>query len=200
MGIKEQASRAAMGKKVAKYYDPYAILAHLIAQQSPKSQRLVAAVGRGASGLSGPSTGLVRWEKGKELSRAARKRWVLRDKRKIIGQLADALAEYVRLGVMHSDLHSKNIVISGAGHRRLRRPTRVKIIDFGKAIPLTAEAMELAEQETREKGLPHPLIIYSDYDRIMRSATYYLSRTVDERERLKKYFEKRFLQKIGEKL
>ncbi len=180
MGIKEQARRYAARKHFVKFY-PESVLPQLIMQESPYAQRMLAA--------AGDKKAVVRWEKGRSLTSLglAKSRLLRANKRRILAQLARAVADHIRLGVMHTDMYGSNVVISGSRFRKTGQPVRVKIIDYGMALPISAENLDMFME-------------HSDYHTAIRSALSHISRNKDEDERLKRYFEKKFLQRLEERL
>lgn len=126
-------------KMAAKYrkksYIGGAPLGHLIAQPSRYAQKMAAA---------GPESALVKWEKGRSIQQS-RRGFLLRHRRRILDGLAGALADHLRMGVLHKDILPENIVISKAPSRK--RPL-VKIIDYGEAVPLNAENLALLEKHS----------------------------------------------------
>lgn len=180
MGIREQVGRYAGRRHFVKFY-PESVIPQLIMQESPYAQRMLAA--------AGPKRAVVKWEKGSSLtSLGLAKSPLLRaNKRRILAQLAYAVADHVRLGMMHTDMHGSNIVIAGTHSRKTRQPVRVKIIDYGMALPISAENLDM-------------FMKHSDYHKALGSALAHISRNRAEDERLKRYFEKKFLQRLEEKL
>lgn len=214
MGVKEAAGKGAWRKRYLKEYMPHGVVAHLAVQPSRYSQRLLAAVGKEAR--TAP-WGLVEWEKGKTIESLAGTPFLLRNRRRILDQLADALAEHLRAGIVHGDLHGENVVVSKT--RSKRAPVKVKIIDYAFAKALTREAMERHEEIhgffkrqfakavergeiNKESGREYmeerrmERVITDDYPSVVEHVIPALAKNMKDREKLRKYFERKFLEKV----
>lgn len=158
------------------------VVAHLAAQR-PKTQRLVAAAGREPMTAE---TGLVRWVKGRTLASLLHTKLVQRNKLGILNQLADIVAEHLRRGVFHGDIHTGNIVLSGKPKARMR--PGVRMVDYELATVLSAKNLDM---------LDVPFVDYSD---VIRRVVPELARDRREAEMLERHFRRTFLRKLEEKL
>lgn len=223
----------AAGKARLKEYQPGGVSAHLIMQQSPYVQRVLAAVGREAPKAR---KALVKYERGKTIESLAGTPFLIRNRFRVLDQLADALVNHLWLGVVHGDIHSGNIVVS--------RGMQVKIIDYARAKPLTRETIKnyekiyrsverqhgeiAATRETKEAIDRQRLMgrlmsgeaaaimemkeaflrmyldplkaerrITADYPFVIEYVIPSLAKDAKDREKLKRYFEKKFLERVG---
>ncbi len=200
---------------------------HFIAQPSPYAQRMLGVWLRKMSGwtqsdraqlmrqkpletLRSLDMAKVAYEKGKTLGELRGTGFAFRNRYRILDKLADALAENLRLGVVHGDVHAANIIISGSMPGRLRRPLRLKLIDYGSAMvqehAIGGDARPL-RLKLIDYGSAMPLTgdylgcdIYYDYQRVKTDVMPMLVRNEKEIPRLRKYFERKFLQRLEEKL
>lgn len=187
-----------MGKPYRKRYESKdSVLAHFIAQPSRYAQRIHEVATPLEPGMRlrarkllarfyrprriMPSHARIAWERGRSLDLVGG-RMRFGEKLRVIDQLADAVVENLRLGIVHNDLVVPNITVS-----RRKRPV-IRIIDYETARPLTAENLG----EVSPSG---------DYDAVRTIVVPYLAGEDERRQkRLQEYFEKRFLQKIAKKL
>lgn len=102
---------------------------HFIAQPSPYAQKMAAAASARA---------LVKWEKGRSIQESGRG-FLLSNRRRILDQLADALVDHLRLGVVHGDILPGNILVYRGSRRR---PVKIKLIDYEMAMPMMGGNIE----------------------------------------------------------
>lgn len=182
-------------------------VAHFIAQPSAKVQRistvgLAADMGERkslflpASTLDRLATGItwekssatVKWEKGKPFvppkGAPSGFRFLVRNRRRVLDQLAEIVAEHMRLGIIHADLDPRNILFYRSRSRRA--PVKVKVVDYGVAVPLTAEWLDKFKAT-------------ADYSRVVYNVVPRLAKGEKDREELRKHFERKFLEKIKNK-
>lgn len=162
---------------------PYgAIRAHFIVQPSKYAQRMLGTV-KAPSAKAGYADFYekARWEEGKTL---AMFRGGKDTAFKVLDQLAGAITEHIRLGVIHHDLHPFNILL--LRKKALGRKVPVlKIIDYGRAKAVTHGNVGYAD-------------IAEDYEAVRKKVIPFLSkRSRTKKERLNDYFERRFLEKIA---
>jgi predicted unusual protein kinase regulating ubiquinone biosynthesis (AarF/ABC1/UbiB family) len=146
----------------------WALKAHLMAQPSRYAQELLAVT---------KETGTVRRVEGRDLASIARTPFALRNRRRILERLAGALAEHLALGVVHTDMHPSNIIVS-RGTRR--NPVGVRLIDYEFAVPLTAEGLEQFEVYRK---LSKDLDFTRDYTAVAKTTIQLLGRDEKERRR-----------------
>lgn len=102
-------------------------------------------------------------------------------KRRVIDQLADALAEHICLGVSHNDLRPSNIIVSG------RKRPKIRIIDYGRAELMTGNTLEAVD-------------LSKDYVDVYNDVIPLLARwNPRATRRLQEYFRQRFLKRIERK-
>lgn len=103
-------------------------------------------------------------------------------KLRVIDQLADAIVEHIRLGVVHNDMRPSNIILSG------RHRPRIKIVDYARAQIATGNALEAVDLSKDFVDVYHDVI------------PLLAGRNPKATRRLQGYFERRFLGKIERKL
>ena len=213
MGLRETVRREAWGKRYLKRYHPPAVLAHLVAQPSKHAQRLVAAVGHSAASAN---RAVVSWERGRTIASLKGTPFLYRNRRRILDQLADALVEHIRLGVVHGDIHEENVLVSRL--RAKRSPVRVKIIDYEGAHAKTLDVLHYTERarEMIERHLKEAVargdvkeqdalnylkesLITEDYPSVV-DIIPALAKDEKDMEALGKYFERKFLEKVRKRL
>lgn len=214
MGIKGAVGKEAWRKRYLKEYRPPSVLAHLVAQPSRHAQRLIAAAGRDAASAD---RAVVAWERGRTIESLKGTPFLLRNRRKILDQLADALVEHMRLGVTHGDMHEENILVSRA--RGKRSPVRVKIIDYEGAHALSSNVISYTERARKmiEKHLRDAVasgnvderdalnylkqsLVGEDYPSVIDGIIPAMAKDDKDRKMLEKYFERKFLDKVRKRL
>ncbi len=198
------------------YFKPYmqqGLLGHFAMQPSPHAQRMLAAFGKEAA----ERAALV-WEKGRTIKSLKGTAFLLRNKRKILDQIAGAIVDHIRLGVSHGDMHSENIIVSRSRGRR--QPIKVKIIDYAGAYLLKGETLEFTERARKKiKGelekavargemdegeakryINEALHMADDYPEIIDSVIPVLAKDEKDKKALERYFERRFLDRARKKL
>lgn len=138
-----------------------------------------------------PERARLRWETGKPLYALKIRRGMgiemipkLRrgQRLKVIDQLADALVDHLRLGVVHNDMRPDNILVSG------RDRPRIKIVDYARAQLATGSALDAIE-------------LYKDYLDVYHDVIPLLARGNPRATRkLQEYLRQRFLKRIERKL
>lgn len=214
MGVREAVGKGAWRKRYLKEYRPPSVLAHLVAQPSKHAQRLIAAVGHSAASAD---RAVVAWERGRTIESLKGTPFLLRNRRKILDQIADALVEHMRLGVTHGDIHRENILVSRARSRR--RPVSVKLIDYEGAHALTSDVISYTERARKiiRKHLEDAVargdvpeqdalnylrqsLVGEDYPSIIDGIIPALAKNGKDRKSLEKYFERKFLEKVKKRL
>jgi serine/threonine protein kinase len=180
------------GKKkyaYTRYIGSSAAKAHLIVQPSPYAQKLRDIMKSRFS--KDFFEGRAEYARGRDLWELRKKMPPMRTREKIVEQFADALVEQMRLGVMHGDIRSSNIIVSGQ-----KRP-KLKVIDYETAFPLTSE--ELDRLKPKKKGDIGFSGFARDYVDAMTTVSF-LAKNQGEEKKLKELFRKTFLKRIEEKL
>lgn len=159
-------------------------LAHFIAQSSPYAQRMIKADIRRERSVWGRAR--VGWEKGRTLHQLGGGLVARLNRHKVLEQLAGAAVEHLRLGIEHWDMHGGNILVS----RGVLSPIKVKIIDYGMAIPLTAKWLGKRAPGGGPQGT-------NDYAKVMERVIPELAgHREKEEEKLREFFRRKFLEKV----
>lgn len=193
--------KPAPGKAYSKKYAYGAPLGHFIAQPSKYAQRLLAValkparMDKAVMKTEGAGKAKVEWVKGRELASFLDTPLARRYRHRILDQLADLVADHIRLGVAHGDIHSENIVVSMRKMRRGRLPrgVRVRAIDYGAAMPLYSEMGEFSKKRRHKYFVDY---YTDDYDYARYTIIPLLARDMDDRKKLNRYFEKKFLERV----
>lgn len=125
----------------------------------------------------------VRYERGRTLKSLSKTRFFGKNKYRILDGLADLVVDHMRLGVVHGDLHAENVIVS-------KSPLALKAIDYTGSVPLAGRFLG-----PYVKTYPA-----WDYHSVRSRLLPAIARDKKELERLKRLFEKRFLEKVEEKL
>ena len=138
-----------------------------------------------------PERARLRWETGRPLyARKMRKGRGIEvipklrhaQRLRIIDQLADALVDHLRLGVVHNDMRPDNILVSG------RDRPRIKIIDYERAQLATGNVLEAID-------------LYKDYLDVYHDVIPLIAgRNPKATGKLQDYFRQRFLRRVERKL
>lgn len=218
-----------MKKHYLKDYQYGAALAHFIAQASPHAQPLLSVALKrepflkylGVEKASGADNAKVEWVKGTSASVPKYHKPDLRRYRyRILDQLAETVADHLRLGIVHGDLHLGNVILAAPAvrHRkekasrcirvgfgypgmkrmyyertRIARPIKVKVVDYERALPLFSDREKISK---KRPDCLRSIDIWSDYEKVRKYVTWDLAENDEERKRLKEYFERKFLQRI----
>lgn len=212
-----------MRKKTSvKYYEYGAPLAHFIMQPSRRVQRMHAVALEPEKSLGGHVSiktmkgsgwAKVEWLRGRDLAPIIR-----RHKYGILDELAALVADHLRLGVMHGDIHSGNMVALAPSARRRRRsivrpirtqettfeekggiyvrrlrlarPIRLKAIDYGFALPFHSDVGK------KREGVTQVVDYTADYHGVVHNIVPMLAKGAEERKRLESYFERKFLERV----
>ena len=185
-------------KSYRKKHVGIAPIAHFIAQPSKYSQRILSLSldrmpVRGRLVHFGRVTSLtpasfsehtrVVHEKGTTLESLKGTEFLRRNRYRIMDQLAELVADHLRLGAVHGDLHAENVVVS-------KKPLALKAIDYTGAVPLAGRFIG-----------PYVTTYPTwDYHSVRMRLLPAIARDKKDLERLKRLFEKRFLQRLEEKL
>lgn len=174
-------------------------IAHFIAQPSGYSQRILSlslkkAPVRGRLVHFGRITSLtpadfenaharVAYERGRTLESLRGTAFLRRKRGKILEELAGLVVDHMRLGVVHGDLHAENVIVS-------KSPLALKAIDYTGAVPLAGRFLG-----------PYVTTYPTwDYHSVRMRLLPAIARDAKELERLKRLFEKRFLEKMEKEL
>lgn len=186
-------------RSYVKYYEKGTPIPQFVAQPSLRAQRLFALGRRRA---------IVAWERGRSLEEFIPSQLTPGSKRRLISRLADLVLDHMLLGTAHGDLNLGNILVApdhGAKARgrtlkpisvlggfragkpfrvKLPRPLGLKAVDYGRSRLLSEEGLDR---------------VTYDYQSVMHGVVPKFARSLSEAEKLKKYFERRFLEKIEKK-
>lgn len=184
-----------------------AVLGHFAVQPSRYSQQMHAVL---KDNIPVPAyAARLTHERGKSLEKIDFSKTSKKRKLALLDGLADAVADHLRLGVAHGDIKPSNIVVSWRRTKRrgAARP-RVKLIDYELSGMLSGKQIEHANiqlpwdygsvaGDARKVTLGFTLLRPWDYGSVVGGVIPHMAgKDRDERERLKAYFEKRFLRKI----
>lgn len=183
-----------------KYYEKGTPIPQFVVQPSLRAQRVFAV---------GERRAIVAWERGRSLEQFIPSRLALGSKRRLIDGLADLVLDHLLLGTAHGDLNPGNILVAQARRAKARgrvlrpisvlggfragkpfrvklpRSLRLKAVDYGYSRLLSG------------KGLG---MVTHDYQNVLHGVVPKLARSLEESRRLKGYFERRFLEKMGKKV
>ncbi len=174
-------------------------IAHFIAQPSGHSQRMLSLslkkmpvrgrlvhFGRMANLTAADfenAHARVAYERGGTLESLRGTGFLRRHKHEILEKLADLVVDHMRLGAAHGDLHAENVIVS-------KSPLALKAIDYTNSVPLAGRF--LGPYVTTYPAW--------DYHSVRMRLLPAIARDAKELEGLKRLFEKRFLEKVEEKL
>lgn len=187
-------------KSYVKIYGGKEVLPHFVMQPSRRVQPML---------LAGEGKAKVEWVRGRSLEQFIPSMLPKTAKRRLIDGLADIVMDHMLLGAAHGDLNPGNILVAaplrrGKRQARISRPVaavagfrggRLLMTKLPRSLRLTAIDYDYSKLLSGE-GLDR---VTYDYQSVMHGVVPKFARSLGEAEKLKKYFERRFLEKIGKK-